>query len=940
MRPWLIICNREVYQRILPSASLALQILIDAPLHDLEMLQVVTHSFRPVGPCVVCLQGDDLDGLESIKKVSTCSTWNDALPNIFRVSPIPLNRNHLKYASGTTCLSELLLLRHGNLSRLFRDLDSHSVNHMSRNTAMATFHAFCAVPEIGRFGSGGFMDSGTIPGTSLLQKEFQAPEHQFIAKDVPESPISYRKSFDKPHHRVIAWIRNQKHIASTKSVCSSQRCVHDGRLAASNTIQESLDIVRGPSAFQINELFKTRPALELFLGCSSFPFKPIIRAPDPTPVVCDINASVVLLGNISAFVRRRISQEYLVRYLPVSSTFINAPSGLHLEDNTNSVVAPPHRGTLDPSIHVSNTHFQTSSDFSQHPTQENACGSTFKVPLSQLADSIRSHCVDGVPICPTSIYLEQVFVSLNLPAQHLRPLNDKHAVLRAVEFVRPLVYDEHNPRVFVIELSPQHDSQGTFFVASAVEGSIKSIYVRGEYRIDFISRISIKFRRTLPIINHRISSIFKAKNGKIPQRFCTRTIYEVIFSRIVEYSKEYQAIQSLTVDPNGVEGYAFAKLPASSESQSRFKIHHVFIDTILQVAGFVVNLRGGVNDAYICSRIDSVIVILGEIEDESAYGVYCSHCWLAHEGIILADAYAVKLTHPPILVARLKGIHFRKMRLDSLKMSVVHGVRGTTRDERMHPVHTARPSSTSAEVPPPVANLQSTRLPSIRPASGGWSAQDCLAEEGLRMLAPRTTDKDVDVRHTTAAAMNVCIGDIGEDDNLKKLGLCASASLGIITAFKTNFGIEVFEPFLKDHPTSKTVQSYLTSCPSFERSQFTKHALSPQSSKYLTAGGDSKPKGSLSPTTAARLTKALKLGDIPLLLQRSTISSLPLFLIHDGSGLISYYHGIPSLGRQVWGINNPNFISSEQWQSVAEMASCYTHHIARVVTGPIILGGR
>jgi len=92
-----------------------------------------------------------------------------------------------------------------------------------------------------------------------------------------------------------------------------------------------------------------------------------------------------------------------------------------------------------------------------------------------------------------------------------------------------------------------------------------------------------------------------SKSDRLPEVFSTRTAYEVIFPRVVEYSREYHTMQSLTAEASRMEGCADVRLP-SDYDRGKFVVHPVFIDTLLHVAGFVANLQGQINDAYICSE--------------------------------------------------------------------------------------------------------------------------------------------------------------------------------------------------------------------------------------------------------------------------------------------------------------------------------------------------
>ncbi|KAE9395866.1 alpha/beta-hydrolase [Gymnopus androsaceus JB14] len=81
------------------------------------------------------------------------------------------------------------------------------------------------------------------------------------------------------------------------------------------------------------------------------------------------------------------------------------------------------------------------------------------------------------------------------------------------------------------------------------------------------------------------------------------------------------------------------------------------------------------------------------------------------------------------------------------------------------------------------------------------------------------------------------------------------------------------------------------------------------------------------------------LGPLPVPLQRSNSAQPPLFLFHDGSGLVNYYERVDSLDRDVWGIYNPKFSTGEDWSDVETMAAHYSKIITQTVSGPLLIGG-
>ncbi|KAF8125118.1 Alpha/Beta hydrolase protein, partial [Boletus edulis] len=67
----------------------------------------------------------------------------------------------------------------------------------------------------------------------------------------------------------------------------------------------------------------------------------------------------------------------------------------------------------------------------------------------------------------------------------------------------------------------------------------------------------------------------------------------------------------------------------------------------------------------------------------------------------------------------------------------------------------------------------------------------------------------------------------------------------------------------------------------------------------------------------------------------------PLYLVHDGSGLVSHYERLLPLHRDVWGLSNPRFFSGDPWQTLEEMAQAYAQTIEQHAhDGALMLGGQ
>jgi len=115
--------------------------------------------------------------------------------------------------------------------------------------------------------------------------------------------------------------------------------------------------------------------------------------------------------------------------------------------------------------------------------------------------------------------------------------------------------------------------------------------------------------------------------GREKEMFSRRTVYDLLFPRVVVYSKDYQTIQSFTVTSDSTEGYATLRFP-SDRDRGRFTVHPISVDSVLQVAGFLANMQGGVRDVHICGAVDTVRILAEALDDDAEWSVLqeCQLC--------------------------------------------------------------------------------------------------------------------------------------------------------------------------------------------------------------------------------------------------------------------------------------------------------------------------
>ncbi|PFH47919.1 hypothetical protein AMATHDRAFT_6301 [Amanita thiersii Skay4041] len=665
----------------------------------------------------------------------------------------------------------------------------------------------------------------------------------------------------------------------------------------------------------------------------------------------------------------------------------------------------PYRELADaprPAIPVTSSHYSILYSLPHISRCESGIVSTFQTPSSHLAPYIAGHRVGKVALCPASVFIEQVFSGILLTGQALGIVLMKENIeIQEMEFSRPLAYHDNVERMVITTITIC-EREGSFDISSRPEHNSDVVHVRGQFHMSPGQEIQAKLSHVSPTVDGRIKELLSQKM----EAFSMRTIYEVIFPRVVEYSKEYHSIRSLVVSSDGMEGSAHIKLP-SHRPRGTFVVHPVFMDTLLHVAGFMANLQAKKGDAYICCGVELVEAAARAIDEEATFTVYCRSAWSAEKNSITSEVYAFTATEPKVIVAQLRGAQFRRtclnkfsknLRVDqgrarSLSSSLkrlrsgcclITNSKVTTADLRPLAIgelafeditptvvsvvseacgieeseisintdlaYLGVDSLMSIEINTALERtfqlgkpntLTLSRCRTIKQLVDELQSRICLSQissdvspSSSIVSSPRTLVSDdqllgfnsptkerrLDIKEIIASVLDISVHDIHNDQDLQSLGLDSLTSIEAVQALRNTFRCHIPNNLFYTCRTLQEVHSCLSNCSRAScKSDFSiaEHGIS----------------------LVERTTFRLDENPVPLQAPMMSSGRYPLFLIHDGSGLISYYHRLGSLERAVWGINNPHFETGESWHDITQMARYYADIIRRTEAGPVIIGG-
>ena len=551
----------------------------------------------------------------------------------------------------------------------------------------------------------------------------------------------------------------------------------------------------------------------------------------------------------------------------------------------------------------------------------------FETHLSKLAKYIIGHSVSQTPMCPASVFHELV-VEAAQSAQQIS--GEAIYVVREMVFAHPLVYDVANEQQalhVILEKMPGTTDLHFNVLSQAYGERSETAHCSGKISAEKVSNVKGGWIRKGALVKRQKAHLL-ADGGLNLNNFQTKMLYQNIFSRVVDYSEEYQSLISFSVSESSGEGYGSFRVPVSTDMLSGIT-SPVFTDTLLHAAGFVANTSVRTSEACICGKVESIQILYGEIDFTQTFTVYCS-IFDNNEGTLLADAYAQDSNGR--LVAAIEGMHFKRLRFASFK-SVLERSVGTSR---------------KSEVPQP----QPSSKTEISAAS---SAPSTPAEASTGPATPR--EAAVDPQEVKAKVTRIIteVCEIPEhkaqaSTELKGLGVDSLMILELVTAIKKTFPDQAVDDNVLMHCgtiadlenaiLSASAGSIVSTAPT-SGVETPNDGVSEDDIRDTKARNQHRKSMGLDEKDFVQVRKALEKSSPMVLHTKGRSETASLYLFHDGSGMSNMYSQVKDPMCDLYGFNNPGFFDNQnQPSTLVEMAKNYASLISASVEKSIILGGQ
>ncbi|KAL3476163.1 hypothetical protein BJX99DRAFT_258677 [Aspergillus californicus] len=510
-----------------------------------------------------------------------------------------------------------------------------------------------------------------------------------------------------------------------------------------------------------------------------------------------------------------------------------------------------------------------------------------KIREQSILDSIQGHVVDGVAICPASVYLDMAYRATQTLLDRATPaasINKKQMTFECVdlEMTKPLTICEHDPEQ-TIHVAATSQADGESVTIQIVSTSLGVPTEHAACRVVVCEDTSVNPSGIWPqvqrLVQRRVDTL---SDNAGSHRMASRLMYK-LFDSIVEYSSPFRVLENIIVEKNFQDAIAEIQIPVSTGQESS-NLNPFLMDALVHLPGFLLNcnLEKAKDEIHIAKCIGQVLVLERFWSASRSLTLYATISSQDGDGTTFCDAY---LFHDGQLAACVLRICFQKITRQIFRVITGTNVAGA---DKLLTLPTKSTEKGARNTPPP--NIATP-----------------LAK----------TDLFSKLMLTVASATGIDIEDVNSATSFEELGVDSHIGISVIAEFNKATGMILPAAFFNNFPTLRDAERELIEEP--EKS------------------------ASCSELTPASPETSIPTGRAILLQGNPNSTTTPLFLVTESSGSVAVYTHFPPLpdGTPIYALESPFLETPERnTLSLPDLAKAYIATMRTVQpNGPYLLGG-
>lgn len=555
-----------------------------------------------------------------------------------------------------------------------------------------------------------------------------------------------------------------------------------------------------------------------------------------------------------------------------------------------------------------------------------------------LANIAAGHRVNGVSLCPSSLYADMALTVAKYIYRVIYPNQPTPAIdVYDMHVSKPFILDQRNDVLFRISATAnKQGGQLQFYTVHRRDQSKRTDHAACEIQFDEFKKWSTKWARKSYLIEERLVALDAASAAGKAHRIQRGLVYK-LFSSFVDYNADYQGIEELVLDSPRFEASARVVLKPT-EQGSVYEFPPTWIDSFCHLSGAILNASDAMDSkkfVFISHGWKSLRLLEG-LKTGISYRTY-TRMQETDEDIMEGDVW---IFNGSKVVGLAKGIKFQ--RIPRKVIDVLLPQPGS------HPVVTRAESESTT---PQIQGDQAAMSQSLQSFTPGSSPAPSTR--------PERSSLDL-VLEIISSECSVDLTDLADRCTFASLGIDSLLSLEILAKLRESLGIHLRpDVFLETETVGDLKTQLLDMFADATNSEGQKVAIPTSFSHNRTA--------TLTPVASSNVSVEHELLERDLFQSRTPFSSPPtgaysetstpapgdisspkavsylmsgnprtatkyLFLFPDGSGSATSYASLLPLGSDVavFALNCPFMTTPSSWKGgIATVIKCYLDEIRR-----------
>lgn len=287
--------------------------------------------------------------------------------------------------------------------------------------------------------------------------------------------------------------------------------------------------------------------------------------------------------------------------------------------------------------------------------------------------AIQGHLVDGVGLCPSSVYSDMAFTAASYIHSKANPSVPVPAMdVANMEVFHPLVVlSNKSVQLIKVAASWSFGSDTTEIRFSSQEGTESTDHGKCIVRYGDGNEWKTEWSRTAYLVQSRVDALVESAKVGLTHRILRPMVYK-LFSALVVYDKRYQGLTDVFMDSTLHEASAninFDKTTRSLSTTGTFTYSPYWIDSIVHLAGFVLNGHFSTPEdkVFISHGWKSLRIAVDKLDEGKSYSSYVRMQPVAGtKGVMAGDVY---LFDGDEVIAMCTGLKFQE-----LKKTILHSL--------------------------------------------------------------------------------------------------------------------------------------------------------------------------------------------------------------------------------------------------------------------------